>query len=116
MDDLVEFESLHRVAINAVQIRLDQFSLSGQDRDMLRRDCVDLRWHAESLVGDHMQIRIAAQLHVEHAHHRLREAVLVLIRLAQQLEDRMRINDLFEVSCSCCGLHHARRWLALTVA
>ena len=116
VDDLVEFESLHCVSINAVQVRLDQFSLARQDRDILRRDGEQFRWHAQSLVHHDMQIRIAAQLHVEHAHHALREAVLVLIRLAQQLKDRMRINDLFEIACSCCGLHDARRWLALAVS
>ena len=116
VDDLVEFKPLHRVSINAVQVRLDQFSLAGQDRDILRRHGEQFRWHAESLVHDHMQIRIAAQFHVQHSHDRLRKSVFVLIRLAQQLKDRMRINDLFEIACSCCGLHDARRWLALTVA
>ena len=117
VDHLVGREVLTLRVVAPVLVTLDQF-LAAQR--VARNDAHPLAWHRPQFDGDiqrrvehGMQVRIARQLHVQHAQDGRVEAVLVGIDLREKGEERMRVRDDLVVVAVLRRLRHrvARREL-----
>ena len=97
VDHLVGREDLPVLRVDAVDVALDERLIARDDLDVLRAERPEFRGQAGRRVDDRVEVRVAGQFAIQDAEDREVEAVEERVGRREDLEDRVRVDDLLHL-------------------